>query len=85
MREQGKTYKGWSGKKPGKKGRGTERQEIKMGPPCSSKACINSTVRHCNEITETERKELFNIFCTKLLWDQKKCTSLHLYKKKIQS
>ena len=33
-----------------------------MGPPCNSRFCRKSKFRHCNDICETMRVEMFNYF-----------------------
>uniref|UniRef100_A0A1B6MHZ9 Uncharacterized protein n=1 Tax=Graphocephala atropunctata TaxID=36148 RepID=A0A1B6MHZ9_9HEMI len=43
-----------------------------MGQTCSSNLCAQSRLRHCNTITEEQRKELFTDFWENLSWEEKK-------------
>ena len=81
LRQEGKTYRGWSRPRDGVAQRGTERQERKMGPPCNSKVCLKSKVRHCNAISEEDRFELFGKFWSSMNWDQRKIYIASLVKK----
>ncbi|XP_073986259.1 uncharacterized protein [Rhodnius prolixus] len=72
LREEGKKYIGWT-KPKGKRGeRGQEREERKMGRPCTSKHCQKVSARNCQNLTEEVRKELFTRFWNEMSWDQRK-------------
>lgn len=75
LREMGKNYEGWSGKK-----RGSEREGRKMGGPCKSNFCLKSSTRKCNEVTEDDREILFKEFWETLNWDQKRIYIISLLK-----
>lgn len=73
-RMTGERYKGYK-----KSGLNVERVDMglpcssrEMGLPCSSKKCLKYKNRHCNEISEDDRKVLFDTFCRETSWDQKK-------------
>ena len=43
-----------------------------MGPKCTSPYCSKSKARRCNDISEDNRKSMFDSFWTKLDWNQRK-------------
>lgn len=81
LRQQGKSYMGWTRPKGGKGQRGAYRGERKLGPPCTSPVCKKSKVRQCEKLTEESRKELFNLFWSTMTWDQRKVYVASLVKK----
>lgn len=80
LREQGKSYVGWS-REGKKRKRGATRSEREMGPPCSSVMCKNSKVRQCTKLLHEDRQKLFQSFWEDMNWDQKKIYIVSLIKK----
>lgn len=73
LRMEGKEYIGYSrSKNTGKVKHNVPRNARKLGPTCKSSECIRVKSRRCNEITEEQRKELFEKFWTIMNWDQRK-------------
>lgn len=68
LRETGEVYVGWSKPKNSKGKRGKVREKREIGERCNG--CRKST-RTCNEISEEDRKVLFNDFWKNLTWNQK--------------
>ena len=68
LRMEGECYTGFapSGKQ------NTPRRARKMRPACGSSFCEKSSTRHCNEINEEERQNLFNKYWKELNWTEKK-------------
>lgn len=71
-RMKGENYIGYRRTKENKIFHDSPREERKMGPRCNSKFCEKSAVRTCNEITEAQRKILFDKYWQSMNWDQRK-------------
>uniref|UniRef100_A0A1B6MG03 Uncharacterized protein n=1 Tax=Graphocephala atropunctata TaxID=36148 RepID=A0A1B6MG03_9HEMI len=80
-RERGEKYLGWSRAKNSTGKRGTEREERKLGPTCTSQFCLKSKKRKCQDVAENSRKLMFTKFWETLSWDQKKIYVCSLVKK----
>ena len=49
-----------------------EKGARQMGPKCTSPYCSKSKARRCNDISEDDKKSMFDSFWTKLDWNQRK-------------
>lgn len=63
----GKEYLGFRRTNDGKVSHDTEQSARKMGAKCSSKVCEKSKVRFCNEISNEDRKVIFENYWSKLI------------------
>lgn len=72
-RQHGEAYIGYKQNEDGNKvSHDVPRPERIMGPRCTSKYCKKSTKRNCNDLEDSDRKKLNNMFWDDMTWDQKK-------------
>ncbi|VEN51644.1 unnamed protein product [Callosobruchus maculatus] len=72
LRMKGQKYLGFSKKKGGKIEQNHPRAERKLKARCTSQKCLQSKIRHCQEISEDCRQETFHRFWNDMNWDQRK-------------
>ncbi|KAK7102050.1 hypothetical protein V1264_020337 [Littorina saxatilis] len=72
LRLKGQAYMGRTTDQEGKQSFTRQKKQRQQGPACISDFCRRSQQRHCNEISDEERSEIFSMFWKELDWGQRK-------------
>ena len=72
LRMEGKAYNGYKKSKSGKHTESNARAERNIGDACNSPFCAKSPTFKCNEISEDQRKNVFELFWNTMNWEQRR-------------